>query len=296
MGKGHITRKELKHDVVWDTGESLLEYLSSNRTKVLTYVLLVVGVGLALRLGLYFYHNAQAAKATELATARNACMQATLVTDPSAIDSQIASALDSATQLETKYGLSGNGLEGTYLKGNCFYLKMDFDGAISAFQTYIDRSKAAPEKAKGYLALGYALSGKAFMDPSKSDIETQARRAFEKARDLGTDPDGKISCTAADAMMNLAEMDADKGNYDEAMKIYQKIVETRSIDADLARFKTKNTEKIKENTDRAERIEMVREGVRKALDQFSYQRMAEERMAELKTRVQTPATPATTTN
>ncbi|MBN1867455.1 tetratricopeptide repeat protein [Candidatus Sumerlaeota bacterium] len=293
MAKVHITRKELKHDEVKDAGRSILEYLDVHRTSLLTGALIVLAIIVAFRVGSSMVGRHHAETARDLALARSYYVQSSRQSDPASSENRLDMALQIANRLVDEYGTSKTGLEALYVKGSCLYLRQDYDGAAAAFQSCIDGAEDASMKAQGYLALGYCFDSKAFLDSSDAELGAKAREAFEKARDLGAEPGGGLSYVAADAMMNLAEMDVEAGKIDEAMKAYRTIADARSMTKDANRFRSDDdTQERKKGGD--ERLRMVQEGVRESLTQFSFQRTAEERLAQLEVRAQASAAPEAT--
>ena len=52
---------------------------------------------------------------------------------------KIENAIKAADDLRKSYGNTEIGTESLFIKGNALYLKQDYDGAIAAYQEYVER-------------------------------------------------------------------------------------------------------------------------------------------------------------
>lgn len=279
MAKGHITRKELKKDLIHDAGESMLDYWETHRTKVLMTVIVILAVLLAVpgikRLVKVRQENAQAM----LVAALDQMGSANMALDPT----ERAKALEEARKQcdKVRQSYPSVAAEALYVKGNAYYVGQDYDQAINVFKNYADQAQSSGDKAKGYLALGRCYENKFFLNPGSRDDAKQAGDFFGRAEKEGTGADGAKSFVAAQAMLGQGRVYRKLGDSAKAEEIF------RAVEKNAPKLETEEKKAkpaVAEAADvqeRNDRLQSIRDEIRNVKEQHSLRAVAEAELQDM---------------
>ncbi|HUT23826.1 MAG TPA: hypothetical protein VM492_05745 [Sumerlaeia bacterium] len=285
MRTGHVTRKELKTDEVAEAGRSLFEFLHDHRTRILMVAGVILAALVLFRLASGFAVGRRLDAATEVSRVREILLEATRGEEPGDRERISNSVIARCDDIIASYGSTDAALEALYIKGSAYQLLRELDEAESVFKAYLEKAQRSEDRAKGQTALGYVYEDRYFRDRGNQDWSRQAKEAYQKARELGTDLDGRLSYQACYAMMSLARLHTAMEEFDQAAEIYREIVEKRPFygkdyqappDVETLDLAGKS---------RDEQVKIVHGNLREALAQLSFEREAKARLEEIEPRL-----------
>jgi tetratricopeptide (TPR) repeat protein len=296
MAKGHITRKELKKDVLHDAGESMLDYWEKHRNTVLTSLVVVVAL-LLLVPGIRTLLNVRQQKSqSSLVAAIDRLTMANLTTDPAERSKLIDQARRQCDDLRRLYPSLKAGVEAVYVKGNTYYAAQDYDQAINLYKNYADLVAANLDKAKAYVSIGICYENKHFRTPKSKDLLDQARDYFQKAEKAGTDKNGTRSYIVFQAMLGQARICRNTGDTTKAAEIFRTIErERRLLETEAKKESKPGVVASSESSERDERLRSIRAEIHSLQAQMSFEKTAKDNLEEMGFVPKTPADATTKT-
>ncbi|MFH0792501.1 MAG: tetratricopeptide repeat protein [bacterium] len=242
MGKVKITRKDLKTDEVRTFGHELGDNLRQNARWYIAGAIAVVLVYSGIKMyQAYRVSNLEAANSEYAQVNAVFFEQALRMTDVKQRRDLLEQAATQFNDIATRYPNLYVGRQAAFQRANAFYFRNDFDQAISEFLSFINRAETDQEKAKGWLSLGYTYENKFFLSNQNkqqlSELDKsllrQSQEAYSKAEELG-----QGSYITYEAMLSRARLFELQFQDQEALAIYDKIIEERGKLRDQMSFET----------------------------------------------------------
>jgi tetratricopeptide (TPR) repeat protein len=280
MAKGKITRKELKEDEFRTFGMKVYTFVHDNSRLCFIVVIALVIAFISHRV--YKDYQARAlGRSNEIFTGAMSMFEAGMFeTDQTRREAALKQAIIYAEQIIEEFPKSKAARQARYLEGNAYYFMNDFDRAISAFQYYINTAKDNQDRAKGFVALGYAFENKFFYNEQDQSILHEAEKAYDQAIDLG-----KGTYIQYQAMLCKARLLELRYKNDEAMEIYKKIIADRKkLEEKIAEASTDQGSQTNRATRRSQKTqaEMLSEQMKMLESLFSFEKTAELNLDRLK--------------
>ena len=271
MGKVKITRKDLKTDGVRTFGEEIVEDLRKNaRWYIAGVVALVLVYSVVKGIQSYRINTLEDAN-SEYAQVNNALFeQALLTTDLKQRRDMLDQAATQFGDIATRYSGTYVGRQAAFQRANAFYFRNDFDQAIGEFLSFINKAETDQEKAKGYLSLGYTYENRLFLSyDNRQQIPEQAQSLLRQAQDAYSKAEelGKGSYVTYEAMLSRARLFELQFKDNEALALYDKIIEQRGKIRDEVSYE--NTGAASKETDPLARQ------IKNMMSLFSYVKTAE---------------------
>ncbi|MCD6386282.1 tetratricopeptide repeat protein [Candidatus Sumerlaeota bacterium] len=271
MGKIKITKRDLKEDEVKTFGVKLLTYAKENYT-ILIIALGIVVVGL---IGFKLYQYRQQIVLREsnrlFTFAINLYEQGLMrESDPKRREDYLRESIRYCEQLLRDFPNARLAPIALYLEGNAYYMLNDFDQAITIFQRYVESTTDELEKAKGYVALGYSFENKFFYQRTDQSILRQAMRSYERAIEMGKD-----SYIAYEAMLCKARLLELMGKNDDAIALYEKVMNDRKFVIDELKQQMAMQDKTKRGQKELTMEQQILKGINDALSIFTFYKTAE---------------------
>jgi len=285
MPTGHITRKELKTDEVAEAGRSVFEFLHDHQKTILMAAGVILAIVVLFRVASGFAAGRRRDAATEVSRARERLLEATRKEQPGDREQILNSVIARCDDVIASYGSTDAALEALYVKGSAYQLLRELDQAESIFKAYLEKAARSEDKARGQIALGYVCEDRYFRDRGDEDRSRQAKEAYQKARELGTDPDGNLSYQACYAMLSLAGLHTATRELDQAAKIYEEIIQKRPFYGKDYQAPPDMETLDLAGKSRDEQVKIVHGNLREVLAQMSFEREAKARLEEIKPRL-----------
>ncbi len=280
-GQGHLSRKELQEDEVHDAGVQLLQWIQVNRTRVTTFILIVLVAILGIKVTTNISRQRTVDAGYLLSEARRMYLTAQITEDSAKRAELLDGVLNQCQELEAEFGNGAAGTEAILLRGNVALLQGDNAEAISYFEKYRDASTSAIAKAHAWQSIAIAHENAFFADQENKTHLESAIAAYQKA--VGSD-DSAISYIGAEAKMQLARLAAWQGDLQEAKTLYSDVVQNRQFQSDEVQMDSDSLKKSSQLS-RAERSELYRDIFRRNQAQFSFQTSARQEVERLNAHV-----------
>ena len=280
-----VTHKSVKQeDAVRTFGESAIDFLDLYWRRILIAVVVVVAVILV------FWSNALATRASEaraskaLSDLQQKMMESLSVQDREEAGKVLDSVVAGTKDLAGASTEAPAGREAVYLQGDALYLKGDYAEAATALEQYLSLAKTNDEKAKAQNALGLVAEDQLFANPADKELADRARKAYEAGLELGQDASKALTVYGRQAAMGLGRVAEILGDYDTAKAAYEKVVAAPSPADEEVVTQSKTSD---EGGSREENADAIRKVLHTVETQYSYKRLAEQRLELLKARLET---------
>jgi tetratricopeptide (TPR) repeat protein len=266
MAKIKITKKQLKQDEVSTFGTKLYVYVTENWRTVIVVIAATMIVLIAIRI----YSNRKIAvleQSNELLTNVTGIFNAALAEpDAKKQEEYFKQALTWCDRLTQGFAGTDAARQAQYMKGNIYYFMNDFDRAITEFRRYSDSAKTDSDRARGYVALGYAFENKFFYQGTDQALLQEASKAYDLAAETGKGTYLEYQALLAKArLLELTFKD------DEAAAIYEKIIKDRTSEEPAVAAGPKQ-----------DRRDLIYDNIKAAMNLFTYAKTAELSLERLK--------------
>ncbi len=228
-----LTREDLERDEVAESLQEMAATLRENRMKILVVCLgaiLIAAVGW----GYKSYRDKIKIEASAVFYQANVVFsEIPSMKDEQERTKQLESTISSLQGLIEKYPDSVSAREAIFLQGNCYYTMDKLDKARETFQKYIEKAKTNDDRAKGEIALGYALENQIYlsgnqveMKPKIEEAKAEYKKAEEQAVPKSFQYYEALMCQAR--LLELTAHDA------EALEIYKRVMKERPAPSKIA--------------------------------------------------------------
>ena len=275
MAKGHITRKELKHDAIHDAGQSMLEFFEYHRTRITTVALSVLALILVIVVSSRIVKSNRLAASQGLSNLQKQYMRVQMVGEAETRKEMLDPLVKACESFALANSGSYFGSEALYIKGNCLFVREEYEKAKAAYREYLDAAKSGEDKAKGNIALGYVYENQFFGDRDNKDLLDKALAAYEAGKNQAGGASGVGNYYAAEAAVNIARLHEQTGNYTEAKALYEKIVAGRAFDDEETTEEEDDNAQLSQQESRAK---MFRDNLKASTRQFTFKEIAERRL------------------
>jgi tetratricopeptide (TPR) repeat protein len=266
MAKIKITKKQLKQDEVTNFGTKLYLYVRDHNREVI----IALVVALVVLVGLRIYASRKAAALEEsnnfLTNITGVFHMALAESDAKKREEYFKQVLTYCDRLIQGYGGTRAARQASFMKGNVYYFLNDFDRAITEFRRYIDSAQTNEDRARGYNALGYAFENKFFYQGTDQTLLQEATKAYDLAAEAG-----KGTYLEYQALLAKARLLELKFKDEEAMAIYEKVMKDRAPE-----------ERPVKASKKTERLDLLYQQIKDAMDLFSFAKTAELNLDRLK--------------
>ncbi len=214
--------EELEQDEVALTLLTLAETIKNNRVKLMS---LAAAIALVAVIGWGYDAYRQRIKfesSAILNQANSLFADIPRIKDDEERKKRLQETIGALQTLIDRYTDSPSALEALYLQGNCYYYMDDVVKAQTAFQAYANKATASEDKAKGEIALGYALENEFYLTENRAKID----EAVSKYKSAETTAPAKsylyyLSLMSQARILELTHKD------EEALAVYQRVVAER---------------------------------------------------------------------
>jgi tetratricopeptide (TPR) repeat protein len=278
MAKIKITKQDLKQDEVKSFGMKVGHYFQENYTFIII-ILAVVVVGM-IGLKLYQYRRAIVLRESNGLFMRvlNQYERGVMTADDQARRREfLEGSITTAEQLLRDFPSAKIARPTLYLEGNAYYLLNDYDQAITIFQQYVESARDNMDQAKGNIALGNCFENKFFYEQTDQGVLEQAMRAYERAINQAGE-----SYLKYEAMLNKARLVELKGEKEEALAIYEDVMEAREFVVDDFNQRMAEIEELEQAKRDVPFEKQILKQVNEALTIFTFYKTAELEISRLK--------------
>ena len=221
MAKTKIDKEVIKEHMEVDEFEVYIEKIIKWINNNVNTIIIVAIIVILTVLGITYFRSQQESKLVEAQSILDDTIRYynSLITEN---DNKKAEELytqinENSTSLTDAFKDSIQASEALFLKGKALLYQNKFDEAIKIFDEFIALSKQPEDKARGYLAKGYALENKAFVNDDKTIYEKSIEN-YNQAAELG-----KNSYIRLEALYNIGKIYKNLGNKDLALQTFEKI-------------------------------------------------------------------------
>ena len=230
MAKTKIDKEVIKEHMEVDEFEVYVEKIIKwikNNTNTLIIIAILISLTV---IGTTYYHTQKEAKSVEaqsiLDETMNLYNSLLMETDNTKIEELSTQIGENSESLASAFKGYTQATEAVFIKGKALFHQNKFDDAIKVFNEYINIAKKSEDKAKGYLAIGYTLENKAFLN-NDNTIYEEAIKNYNKAADLGQESYIKL-----EALYNIGKIYKNSGKKELALEAFEKITMSKlALDA-----------------------------------------------------------------
>lgn len=282
MSKTHLTRKELKEDEFMDAGRSFFHYIEEHKHAIITGILAVLAL-ILLVVAVFSYNSRKTTNANKLKYEGIRLFQEGLYEMDMAKQKQsFDAAAEVFADLEANYGSMKVAEDAGYLRANCLLLMQDFDGAVAAYEEFIQKSRSSEDKAMAQVGIGYAIENKAFMQNDDHAVLQKALEAYKKAEELGVDENGSRTYLAYQAKLARGRVLNQLGQNDKAIAVLEEVKEERPyFEQNLDEISDGSWQQFM-NMDRDEKSKLMRRTLLEYKGASSFEQRAEELIERIK--------------
>lgn len=230
-----IDRKELAQDEVAQTVEDLI---AAGRRNFLKIIIVGGGAIAIIIASTLFRNNARQARIDDSETLQSAALifaQLPMLEDENERRRRLQSTIDGLDDMIERHGGTPAALQARLLKGNCYYAMADpnnpeaatrdIEQAEAAFNEFLDRASDPADKARGYIALGYAKENLFYIREDDLGLLAEANVNYVRAEEAA--PGG--SYIYYDALMNRARVLEFTSDFDGAADLYRQVMRERAL-------------------------------------------------------------------
>ncbi len=221
MAKHKIDKETVKEHMEVDELEVYIEKIIKWVKQNVNTLIIIAIIVLIAAIGTSYYRSQKAAKLTEAQSILDEVIKlyiSTLYeTEDEKVDELLTQIDENVASLQDTFKNTFQASEAILIKGKVLVNQNKFDEAIETFNEYINSVKTPEDQARGYLAIGYALENKAFVNDDNA-IYDESINNFKKASELG-----KNSYLQLEALYNIGNIYKALGKKDLALESYEKI-------------------------------------------------------------------------
>ena len=226
-GKGRkLTQAELEQDEVALTIQELIDSLKANRVKLLTIaaaaaLMIMIGVGYK------SYRERVRIESSEILNKANGLfLEIPRMGDEEERKKKLQETIGALQTLIDRYKDSPAAREALYLEGNCYFYMDESGKAKELYQSFINQAGTDEERARGEIALGYAIENEIYLTKEKADQQPhveEAKKHFQSALEIAP-PKSYLYYFALMSQARILELTS---HDQEALDIYSRVVAER---------------------------------------------------------------------
>jgi len=221
MAKTKIDKEAIKEHMEVDELEVYIEKIIKWITSNVNTIIIVAIIAILTVLGVTYFRSQKESKLEEAQSILDDTIRYynSLITenDNKKAEELYTQISENSTSLMDAFKDSVQAAEALFLKGKALLYQNKFDDALKIFDEFIALSKQPEDKARGYLAKGYALENKAFINDDKTVYEESIKN-YNQAAELGEN-----SYIRLEALYNIGKIYKNLGNKDLALQTFEKI-------------------------------------------------------------------------